>query len=493
MNTTHVSIPEPCGSDDRGLNAFRLGHGCPPTYVPCANKAAKKKGKARMPQQRRVRGRGDYDPEIAKIVDPVKRIERKLDHIKNHVDKGPSKAGGLIGRGLGSLLGQGDLGESAGNALQSWFGYGDYDLKSNSLISVGSTSGAMIPVFTKDGRRGIRVAEREYLGDVLSSSVSNTFENATYRINPADPRTFPWLSQIANQFEEYEMNGLIFEFKTTSAMYNGTTQALGTVTMMTDYDPTDPAPADLLTMQNADYSCSTVSSNNLQHGVECEPNERTIKLHYTSLATPSASDIRWCDIGNFNIATSGVAGTSVNLGQLWVSYDVSFYKKQLNAGLGTATRDLLVQWTSNSALGAGAIFGSTTDRTANGQIPICFDNTTYDRFQLPGVSSGTFCMIYSIFFTGVYNTTSAVVVYHKNTAAADGVNAAMNFATGYANGSSRVVVLVNFKVTGPDPILGVDLPNLTISNGATPSFTFRLFEINSRTNWPAQTITYDNL
>lgn len=424
--------------------------------------------------------------------DPFKRLERKVDHINSIVDKGPASAGQSIGRGLGSLLGNADLGGAAGDALSKWFGFGDYELKSNSLIKA-STSGSMIPVFSKDGRRGIRVCEREYLGDVLSSATPNSFQNSSYRLNPADPRTFPWLSAIANQFEEYELNGLIFEYKTTSAMYNGTTQALGTVTMMTDYDPLDPAPTDLVTMQNADYSCSTVSSNNLQHGVECEPSERTVKLMYTEIVRPADSEVRWCDVGNFNIATSGVSAASVNLGQLWVSYDISFYKKQLSPGLGSATRDIQVTWTSSTGVTNLTPFGLTQTRTALGQIPLTFDNVTGDRFSLPSVATGTFMCVLSVFCNNLTNNTSPAVSYVKNCSAVAPGNPIFNGLTSFCVNNSRVIYVFGFTVTGENPIIQFTTPGLTITDVTNWSCSFRVVEVNSSVSWPSQTISYTDL
>lgn len=295
-----------------------------------------KKSMPKPQRGKRVKGRGDYEvpPTTTKAkTNPLPRIESKLDRIEAAVSKAhaPSSTGSMLGRGLGTLLGQGDLGAAAGTALEKWFGHGDYELKTNSLIHAVS-SGANLPMFSKDGKRGTRIVEREYLGDVVSSATANTFLNTAYRINPADGRTFPWLSTIALQYDEWEPNGIIFEFKTTSGTFNGTTQALGAVIMMTDYDSRDSAPFSKIEMENADYSCSCVASDNLQHGIECDPGERATRVLFTNQSTPPDADLRFCDLGKFNVATNGISGTNVTLGELWVSYDITFYKKQLSAG-----------------------------------------------------------------------------------------------------------------------------------------------------------------
>lgn len=446
------------------------------------SRMAKKQVKSRkMPQVRKIKGKGDYSDEIKELTNPLQRIERKIDHVNSFVDKGKTNAGGLIGRGLGSLVGNGDLGEQAGSALAKWFGYGDYELKANSLVkAAGSSSSSTIPVFTKDGRRGTRIVEREYIGDVISSASANTFNVTKYRINPADVTTFPWLSVTASQYEEYEINGLIFEYQTSSAMYNGTSQALGTVTMMTEYDPTDADPASLMVMQNADYSCSTVSCNNLQHGVECDPKERNMKTLYTSVETPSATDVRFCDLGNFYVATSGMAGTSVNIGQLWVSYDITFFKKQLVSG-PASLKDVNIHWTDSTNAIPSTPFGTTFTRSAYGPLTLRF-NAAGSKFQLPGISTGRFRWIYTIIQANHANNGSPTFTCTncaETTAGALTIHSSMN--PGGAATNYKIVFTQVFTVTGPDPIVQVNLAGWTSTDPTGSSMYMYVEQLNNTT------------
>nr|UJQ92875.1 MAG: putative capsid protein [Narnaviridae sp.] len=291
------------------------------------NPSGRKPGRA---GSTRVRGRGDYASDAkANPSQSLARIETKLDKLSHKPVDG---LGSGLGRLAGNFLGQGDLGAVAGDKLSKWLGFGDYELHSNSLIKGAPDSkSSSIPTFQKDGKRGIRVTEREYLGDVVSSSTIGAFNNTPYRINPADPASFPWLSQIAQQFEEWEPLGIIFEFVSTSSEFNGSSQALGTVIMATDYDPTDPQYPNKMVMESSDYCNSAKSSASQRHGVECDPAERPTKTLYCAAASPSA-DQRLCDLGTFQLATFGCSTASVTLGELWVTYDVAFYKKQLVGG-----------------------------------------------------------------------------------------------------------------------------------------------------------------
>lgn len=170
----------------------------------------------------RIRGRGDYS-----IGDMVGNFMPWNDDTQSNGAVNTAARG--VGHALGNVFG---IGKQVGNAA-SWlsraFGFGDYSITSNSLMSNN------IAQFRNHGT--IEFAHREFIGD-LTSSVE--FVNTAYPINPGNSTLFPWLSTIARNFEQYQMLGLIFEFKTMSATAVGTTNTgLGTVIMATDYDVLD--------------------------------------------------------------------------------------------------------------------------------------------------------------------------------------------------------------------------------------------------------------
>lgn len=285
-------------------------------------KQGKKKQSRKQPQ---IRGKGDYTFENT-ITDPIKRIEAKVDHLEKSVNKKASVKGAAstVGRTLGNFVNQGDLGAMAGETLAKLFGHGDYTVKSNSLIP---HPGQNLPKFASS-HRGTRIVEREYIGDIVSGPLSGTssaFSNVNFPINPTNPQVFPWLSTIASLFDQWEPNGLVFEFVSTSSEYNGVNQSLGTVIMATDYDINDPLYISKQQMENADYACSTKPAVSLMHGIECDANERPTKVMYTSVGN---SDQRLSVLGNFQVATQGMSSANVTLGELWVSYDITFFKKQ---------------------------------------------------------------------------------------------------------------------------------------------------------------------
>lgn len=256
--------------------------------------------------------------EYAQLQSKLDRIEGKMPDIKSGLSN--------VGSRLGGLVGMPEFGKKAGAGISKLLGFGDYSVASNSLVkNVGGET--IVPKFDNKGNNGIRVREREFLGDVVSGA-ANTFKNTVYPITPTNSVTFPWLSQVAKLFDQWEPNGVVFEFVTTSSDFNGSAQGLGSVIMATDYDVLDASYANKRVMDNADYANSGKPSITQLHGIECDPNQRPYRIMYTQSidALPANRNT----LGNFQLATAGVSANTVTLGELWVSYDITLYKKQVD-------------------------------------------------------------------------------------------------------------------------------------------------------------------
>lgn len=235
------------------------------------------------------------------------------------------QAAGVAGKMLGTL------GSAAGKAL---IGFGDYKLESNSLVSAATNGaeGAEVPLVNKTAPGGIRVVHREYLGDILSSTSS--FNLTSYAINPGLVASYPWLSAIAANFEQYKIHGLVYEFKTLSSDYTGSPN-LGYVAMATAYNAAIPASSifpDKRAMENHSYSNSCKPSVSMLHGIECKRSLVTVEeLYVRTGAVPSGSDVRLNDLGNFCIAVGGQSSNGGVLGELWASYDVEFFEPRTDS------------------------------------------------------------------------------------------------------------------------------------------------------------------
>lgn len=242
-----------------------------------------------------------------------------------------------MGSAMGNLLAGptgGAIGAKAGSMLARITGVGDYKVESNSILQ-----GTAQPTFqnTKDG---MRVCHREYVADITPGSGSGVY--ATYAnqyikpINPANPYLFPYLAKIGWCFEQYRFHGLVFEYRPTSGTYAGTTNtaALGTVMMATQYNVADLPFSSKYQIDAYEYATSCVPFQSMLHPVECKNKSSNQELYYcwpNSEGTPNSgnrANAQQYDYGVITVATSGFPA-SYTCGELWVTYDVEFYKPRL--------------------------------------------------------------------------------------------------------------------------------------------------------------------
>jgi hypothetical protein len=223
-----------------------------------------------------------------------------------------------------------------------------------------------VPMFAKAGR-GIRVSHREYLQDVITSGTTGAFSIVTYEIQPALASSFPWLSSIAEQFVEYEINGMIYEFKSNSYdALASTNTASGTVVMTTQYNVLAEQFVNKQQMEQYEFTCSSKPSVNLTHPVECAKAESPIKV-LTIRNGVAPGDLRLYDFANFNLATVGMQGASTNIGELWVSYDITFYKPRLGGTVDLADHYSLLPLNS-VATGGTAYFGTSPTLSSSSDL-----------------------------------------------------------------------------------------------------------------------------
>lgn len=221
---------------------------------------------------------------------------------------------------------------AARSAIRTVTGYGAYSGMK------GGIQGKMVPKIRNGGQDNgtVVISNEEYLGDVISSITQGKFLNNQYTLNPGNSNTFPWLSSLAKNFQEYRFEGLCFTYKSMSGdSLTSANTALGTVIMATTYDPTQPVPSSKAEMENIEFANSTKPSSGTKHFVETAKGQNVLSnLYVTSNPGNITGDRRFYDFGIFNIATQGMQGTGTNIGELWVSYQVRLFKPLLYDALG---------------------------------------------------------------------------------------------------------------------------------------------------------------
>lgn len=248
------------------------------------------------------------------------------------------KIGEVFGSAVTAPFGYEAAGRTAGGYIGSLahyigrlFGSGDYKVgqppATNSLFK---GSGRIPPSAQLSfGQHSFRVKHREYLADIISSPNIGGFSEQLFRFNPGQQSTFPWLSQLAGAFETYKWHGAVVEFKTTSAdALNSTNTALGSVMMAADYNAAtiDTSFNNKQEMLNYMGAIDCKPSSNCLMGIECDPRRLPVDQLYVRVGeAPAGTDIRLYDMCSFSVATTGFQAASVNVGELFIIYDVEFF------------------------------------------------------------------------------------------------------------------------------------------------------------------------
>lgn len=145
-------------------------------------------------------------------------------------------------------------------------------------------------------------------------------------------------------------------------------------------------------MENYEFGSSAKPSEDLMHPIECDPSISSFGPVYTvrQAAGTDSGDARLYDMGRFSIASVGVQGTSVTLGELWVTYMVEMLKTkisnidfaahwQLGGASGTVTAAAPLSnavLTSTSAANTGIVLTNTTitfPATFTGNVAVYYD------------------------------------------------------------------------------------------------------------------------
>jgi hypothetical protein len=295
---------------------------------------------------------------------------------------------------LGTAIGGPGLGASGVGLANYISGHGDYEIKQNSILD---TAKSETPSF---GSGSIRVKHREYLQDISCEAVD--FKIQKFTINPGLEGTFPWMSRVANNFQEYELHGMVFHFKTMSAESVGSTNtALGSVILATLYDVEAPDFSTKREMESTEFCSSSVPSQNCLHAIECAHDESVLnKLYVRSESSGQTGDMRWHDFCNVFVATVGMQAASV-IGELWVTYDVTFRKPRLETPLYGSL--MFAHWYSDT-VNTGPASG---DRV--------LDNLTSDIYSTPFITASVTGNTLTFATPGTYRIDMSFVVSGANT------------------------------------------------------------------------------
>jgi len=106
------------------------------------------------------------------------------------------------------------------------------------------------------------------------------------------------------------------------------------VIMATQYDATRPQFTSKSQMENSEFASSCRQSSSMYHPIECARSQDVLQeLYIRSGSNPQ--DPRFTDFGNFALATVGQQASSVNIGELWVTYEIELMKPVMDQAQGS--------------------------------------------------------------------------------------------------------------------------------------------------------------
>lgn len=327
-----------------------------------------------------------------------------------YTGSGAYSLGGTIGGFIGKQLGNKKLGRTAGRAIGKYIGSGDYY---NQLFP--SMSGETAPQFqTASGEDGaMTICHREYVGNIYGDT-SADFTNQNWHINPGLERTFPWLSQLAQNYDEYIFHQLVFDYESCvtdqGVASNG---QVGTVIIATQYNAGATPFTEVADMMNYTGKQSAKSTENQIHGVECAPEQLPGDGHKYVRAAPVLvnEDIKTYDVGVLNIAQNGMPSAYSNalIGRLYVYYTVTLRKPRFFTGRGLGiSKDIFV---SSGAVSSAAPLGAVPLKGQQNNIGIAYSiATNVITFTFPATWSGNVKCHAALEGTGILGTGTWAVV-----------------------------------------------------------------------------------
>lgn len=404
------------------------------------------------------------------------------------------KAVGYVGRGKYSLgkAFRATIGKHAGRkirdaavdmalkAASQYTGQGLYSGRglysnSNNLIEGGRPS--MEIHGAGDETQGLTISHKEFLQDVYGPATAG-FSIEGWALNPALAENFPWLSQFAANYEEYEFIQLVFEFRSTidASAVNNPSGNTGTIMMATNYNPSAPLFSNKEQMMQYHGCMSGRLTEDHRHGVECDPSKNAGSPQKFTRVTPVVigQDIKSFDHGQFQLAMVNVPSAFQNqqIGELWVYYTVRLDKPRLFTGLGNAIPEN--RWLSAGGETATNIFGTNvlTMQQNHMNIVLSFPNSYTYRLTLPDFLTGVFELLLTAdgsslagYLPNISSTGSITnwADFYGGIGLADGGAALDNpTAMSFMSNSQQIQLLYRFAIA--PSVSGVD-NTITISTG----------------------------
>lgn len=442
---------------------------------------------------------------VAETVSNAKKVRKA---IREQVRMEVKAAAGLVkeavvsGKGKYNILkASGGFTKKLGGAIINKFtggglytGSGSYTSVSNNLVNgAGRHKGTAIMVGSSGDETGsVFMTYKEFIGEIYGpgtagSGIATPFSVQSFPINPGVSSSFPFLSQLAQNFEEYQLYQLLYFYESlVTDIGSSTTGQVGSIAMSCLYNSNSANFSDKISMVEYAHSATCKVSESCVLGVECDPNKITGDGEKLVRSAPVliGEDPKSYDLGKLNVAVCNApaAYNGSSLGELWVYYTVKLRKPRLYANRGLAA-DSEAFYTSGglTALAAATPWGAANNtaflRGQQNNIGIlCTPQAAGVRFTFPANYVGNLRIIYKLTGTGL-TALGAIATQGNVTLINDFIDnsVATNSEVGVVAGGSAMIQIVDIYVTnstnGVDNFIGWASATGTTVTSAQVSFT----------------------
>ena len=304
------------------------------------------------------------------------------------------------------------------SGVSNYIGRGMYSgggSKRNGLIS-GSASTMPRMRNLNDETGTLVVSHRERLSDVFAPADSG-FHQDVFTVSPGIEKTFPWLSQIAANYEEYELMQCVFEYDGHSLVgINDTLEVQGSLCMATQMNVKDKAFRDRHEMERFPHASKCAQHGSMAHGVECDPRKITGDGHrYIRMGgLAKDEDARDFDhakftLGQYNTPTE-LFGKEI--GQLFVFYTVKLIKPKISSGRGDAISTFRSFCSAPVSTRAFGRLANDTAQDAGNGMQVAARNslpmTPSYSVAAGTVTAGNLVMTFDPYVSGTFRVTATV-------------------------------------------------------------------------------------
>jgi len=190
---------------------------------------------------------------------------------------------GDAGSAVGTFFGNAGVGRTVGNLIGDIFGWGDYDAEAPlNMVAINSITGDSFSnqqPMLHNGDGYARIQHREFIRDL---DLYDVFDPLTFLLNPTNTSVFPWLSNVARNYEMYKFRGVVIGYRGQGTTFSET-GSLGSISLATQYDVQDLHFTSKAEMLSTLFCTSCKPSDSMMHAIECDPAKTPVAPLYSGI------------------------------------------------------------------------------------------------------------------------------------------------------------------------------------------------------------------